>query len=376
MTEPIVQGWCPGAYKPMMSGDGLVVRIRPVAAEVSRAQAEGIAEAAKAFGNGFIDLTNRANLQIRGVSDDSYSGLMQALDKLDLLDDDPALEPKRNIVLTPFFKTGDLSHRLYNALLSALAEFPSFPGKFGFAIDCGPDRVLTDVPADIRFETTSAGDVIVRAEGSETGLKVHESSAIPAALQLAEWFMSNRPEDIRRMPKLLTAIALPPNFQGDTPAAASQHTGPGLLNGGIELAAPYGQLAADDLLALIDATNVTRLRVTPWRSLWLENLTEFPKTSLITSPDDPRSKIDACAGMPFCPQASVVTRSLADKLAGKWEGSLHVAGCAKGCTHPSTADVVLVGRNGLFDLVRHGTAWEEPIQTGLTPDEIFELDLT
>ena len=28
MSAPIVQGWCPGAHRPMMSGDGLVVRVR------------------------------------------------------------------------------------------------------------------------------------------------------------------------------------------------------------------------------------------------------------------------------------------------------------------------------------------------------------
>lgn len=28
MSVPIIQGWCPGALRPMASGDGLVVRIR------------------------------------------------------------------------------------------------------------------------------------------------------------------------------------------------------------------------------------------------------------------------------------------------------------------------------------------------------------
>ena len=28
-SKPVVQGWCPGAHRPMMSGDGLVVRVRP-----------------------------------------------------------------------------------------------------------------------------------------------------------------------------------------------------------------------------------------------------------------------------------------------------------------------------------------------------------
>ena len=29
MSAPVIQGWCPGALRPMMSGDGLVVRVRP-----------------------------------------------------------------------------------------------------------------------------------------------------------------------------------------------------------------------------------------------------------------------------------------------------------------------------------------------------------
>ena len=28
---PIIKGWCPGALRPMPSGDGLVVRVRPKA---------------------------------------------------------------------------------------------------------------------------------------------------------------------------------------------------------------------------------------------------------------------------------------------------------------------------------------------------------
>ena len=82
MSAPEVKGWCPGAYKPMQSGDGLVVRVRPMAAQISAAQATGLAQAAQAHGNGFIDLTNRANLQIRGVSTDSYPALMADLDSM------------------------------------------------------------------------------------------------------------------------------------------------------------------------------------------------------------------------------------------------------------------------------------------------------
>ena len=65
-----IKGWCPSALRPMQSGDGFVVRIRPHGGRLSAEQAEGIADLAERHGNGLIDLTGRANLQIRGVRAD------------------------------------------------------------------------------------------------------------------------------------------------------------------------------------------------------------------------------------------------------------------------------------------------------------------
>ena len=64
-----VKGWCPGALRPMQSGDGLIVRVRPQSATFSPDELGVLADAARHFGNGHIDLTRRANLQIRGVSE-------------------------------------------------------------------------------------------------------------------------------------------------------------------------------------------------------------------------------------------------------------------------------------------------------------------
>ena len=43
MDTPQVKGWCPGALRPMLSGDGLVLRVRPHGGRLSQAQAAGIA---------------------------------------------------------------------------------------------------------------------------------------------------------------------------------------------------------------------------------------------------------------------------------------------------------------------------------------------
>ncbi len=122
----------------MRSGDGLVVRIRPHGGRLSPAQATGIAELAERFGNGLIDVTNRANLQIRGVSDAGHASLIEGLARLDLIDADPASEALRNIVVAPFWLRGDDTVSLAVELELALAARRlSLPVKFGFAVDCG-----------------------------------------------------------------------------------------------------------------------------------------------------------------------------------------------------------------------------------------------
>ena len=94
-------GWCPGALRPMPSRDGSIVRVKPHGATLSPDQAIGIAAAAITFGNGALDLTSHANLQIRGASDASLPGLTEALDRLGLLDPDAGAEARRNVMMSP-----------------------------------------------------------------------------------------------------------------------------------------------------------------------------------------------------------------------------------------------------------------------------------
>ena len=116
MVDFALKGWCPGALKPMESGDGWVVRIRPRMAHLTSAQVTGIAEAALAYGNGVIELTARANVQLRGVTPASHPPLILALDRLGLVDDDVETESHRNVVVTPFWdgaETKLLAENLY-----------------------------------------------------------------------------------------------------------------------------------------------------------------------------------------------------------------------------------------------------------------------
>src|SRR5690606_38730248 len=78
IENPLTKGWCPGALRPMQAGDGLLVRIRPPAGRLSAAQARGIAGVASRYGNGVIDISNRANLQVQGVRSEYHDALLSA----------------------------------------------------------------------------------------------------------------------------------------------------------------------------------------------------------------------------------------------------------------------------------------------------------
>lgn len=158
MSGVAVKGWCPGALRPMQSGDGLVVRVRPFGGRLDAAQITGLAHLAERHGNGLIDVTSRANLQIRGVSEISHGLLLDGLAELALLDPDPDTESRRNILVTPFWRTGDETQSLAAELEEALSDSAlDLPTKFGFAIDDGSSRVLAGDSADVRIERDQTG---------------------------------------------------------------------------------------------------------------------------------------------------------------------------------------------------------------------------
>lgn len=376
MSAPDIKGWCPGAWRPMRSGDGLVVRVRPWLGQIDRAQAMGLAGLAERYGSGMIDVTNRANLQLRGIGDAAHPAVLDGLAALHLLDGTPEAEAHRNIVLDPFH-TDPASVRLASALAEALQEpeFATLPNKFGFVVDAEARR-LAEVSGDIRIEP-GEGALVVRADGQATGRAVSDTArAFDAALALARWFIASGgvgADGRGRMARHLATQPLPPDLAGEAgPLPASLPLVPGKRHGGVGIAAAFGQFSADSLRALAAALDEDQpIRITPFRMLFVPGLSQAPPhPDLITDPHDPLLRVTACPGAPFCPQASVETRALARRLAPLTPVPLHVSGCAKGCALPGPAPLTLTGRDGAFDLVQHGAPWEEPSHRGLDPDTL------
>ncbi len=369
---PEIKGWCPGAHRPMMAADGLVVRVRPPLGVLAPAQARGLADLAEAFGTGFVELTSRANLQLRGVSD--HAAVLAGLAGLALLDDDPDFEARRNVILDPFRHAQDVD--LAAALIEGLRapEFARLPGKFGFVIDTGPERQLAGISGDIRLEASDAG-MILRADGQGLGLPVACDMAATAALDLARWFLASGgvgPDGRGRLKLHIASTPLPARFCGTLPPVPAAPTvRPGANDTLTLVAAAFGRLAARDLRAL--SQQARALYMTPWRMIAVDGPVPPLGPDAITDPADPRLGVSACTGAPGCPQATVETRALAASLAPLAPGGLHVSGCAKGCAHPGAQALTLVGREGRFDLVRDGAPWDKPALSGLAPQTLAEV---
>jgi precorrin-3B synthase len=346
-----VKGWCPGALRPMESGDGLIARVRPWCGAFSLAQARGLGEIAERLGNGHIDLTRRANLQIRGLREESLPGLHETLDRLGLLDPDPATEAARNIMVGPL--AGAETRALAEALSRALAKdrrVAALPAKFGWLIDDGGPLSIIGERADVALYVTNVG-MALRIDGQWMG-----GGSIKAALQAA---FGGRPA----LPKI--DIAPVPGWRRL-----------GRLAGMTGVAAPFGRLEAGqlrELAGLAEEAGASEIRLSPWRALYVNALVEIPaELGLIVDEDDPLLRIDACPGAPACRSASVDTRRAALQLTSSFAGTLHVSGCAKGCARSAPADLTLVGEGGRYGVVRNGTA-RDVIERTIDADDLAAL---
>jgi precorrin-3B synthase len=407
-TRPQVKGWCPGAYAPMQSNDGLLMRAKIVGSRVSAAQLAEIAAIARDCGNGLVDLSQRAQLQLRGVTAETLQEALRRLDAIGLLARDADAERVTNIVASPLadldprvaFDANALARDLAQALIADEA-LRALPAKFLFAIDDGGALSVADVEADIHIEATPEGSVVRVAGAVDRAAIVTRDEAIPAALRLARAFVSLRAGDfeLRRMKRLIAARGADAVFAEarlkTTPhnrAASPRRPWLGAQSAGgvfAGVAAPSGRFRAEELAALTElakAEGVGDLRLTPWRAFLIPATSPdaagrivhaAQRLGLIVSHDDPRLAVVACPGAPECPQAQGETRAplarlapLAQKLAGADGVGLHISGCAKGCAHPGRTTVTLVARNSLYDLIENGCASDAPRLEGLTLDAV------
>jgi precorrin-3B synthase len=421
-----VKGWCPGALRPMLSGDGLIVRVRPQSATLGLDELAVLVDAAGLFGNGHIDLTRRANLQIRGVSEATLPQLHEVIARLGLLDDSPDGEAVRNVMINPLAGIdpaevldvrsigGELAR-----LLASEKSLWALPTKFGFIVDGGGLLDLAEQRGDVRLAAIADGPNSAVAVGLEArgGVEwlgsIFPGAAAAAAIETGLAFIGVASREKRQRMRDLSDEGLASIRSVIGPRLDALRENPrnadarlikraGLIELGagrlaVGIAAPFGRVEADQFRMLADAIaahGVKAIRLSPWRALYAEVPSEQSGQSilvvaasvgLIVDPGDPLLQIEACPGAPGCQSTSLDTRGDGRRLAGLlprfgFTGTIHVSGCAKGCAKSGTSDLVLVGAEGRYGLVRDGTAQDSPARRfsfsdlAADPGKIFDAD--
>jgi precorrin-3B synthase len=412
-APPCRKGWCPGALRPMETGDGLLARVRAPRGRLSPDQAAALADAAIRCGNGAIGLSGRGNLHLRGLSERTLPDLHAHLAESRLIDADPEVERLRNIVTSPLDDLDpeaafDLA-RSVAALETRLKEderLRRLPAKFSFVLDAQGRLPLGDVDADIRFEALRSGMFAVFLAG-EDALAAEcvpaETGDVAAQLGFAFLALAGAGKTApRRMRALIERQGAEPVFAEAAlqakPRARSQGLatlrdilgarvfGSGLVVGA---AAPFGEFEAVRFKALIaraGSRGANGLRLTPWRAFMIVGLdprgaalmlASIAELGFIANPDDPRLRVAACPGAPACMHAHRRVRDDAARWAAllpKGEGVvLHVSGCVKGCAKPSATAATLTATGTGYDFILAGKAADSPVRRGLKSAEAARL---
>jgi precorrin-3B synthase len=339
------------------AADGGLARVRLPGGRLTAAQLDVLRVAAAELGDGRLELTSRANVQLRGLDADGPRELSDRLFAAGLL---PSIthERVRNILASPLsgldqdsrYDVLPVAAALDEALCdrAALAELP---GRFLFALDDGRGDL-----AELR------GDVLVRALDEQTGLlsvgnrgvRVEWAAVPELMLAAAEAFLQVRDEEwrIAEVPdgeeRILERLGLqatelmPPET---TRVVAGVH------GSALVATVPLGSLTQQQAAAL--AQIAPEIGITPWRSVVVPTKTADVE-GLLTTSDSVWEGVTACAGQPGCAKALADVRADAARLMPRMRRDgrrVHWSGCERRCGKPAGGfvDVLAVGDGYLVD---------------------------
>lgn len=390
--------------------DGGISRIKLDAGTLSAAQAEAVAHAAERFAGGVIEVTNRSNLQIRGIGSD-HAGLIECLLAAGLGPRQAAGDDVRNLMISPtagldraqLFDSRALAAQILESLQTT-ERFHQLSAKFAVQLDAGEDLAMLTHPHDLWLSALRLDGQVWLAFGL-AGCPAHSAplGAVPLAdghalvLAVLQRFLDLASPQQARMRQLLVDCTGEAFVQGLGLAVRrddvvlgwrrprrdlAQHLGVypqrQAATVAVGAAAPLGRLSATQLrgAAHLAATlGDGSLRMTPWQSLLLPTVAAHQADAalqglhalgLLCDPRQALARMVACTGSSGCAKALADTKADALQLAALLRepgavAGIHLSGCARSCAlaHSAPATLLAVGR-GHYDLYYH-----DPAQPGL-----------
>jgi ferredoxin-nitrite reductase len=149
---------CPGLFYQTSARDGTLSRIRIPGGILTSQQFHVIADLADEFGEGYTNITNRANLQIREILTEIPADALRTLQEIGIASAIPEVDHLRNIMASPtagidlyeLIDTRSLIHELDN-YITTHAELAPLSPKFSVAFDGGGSVSIRDRLNDIAW---------------------------------------------------------------------------------------------------------------------------------------------------------------------------------------------------------------------------------
>ncbi|MEE6139135.1 precorrin-3B synthase [Mycobacterium sp. 050128] len=355
---------CPGALQVHQAADGALVRVRLPGGMITAAQLAALAGLSSGFGSGTLELTVRANVQLRAITD--VSAVAEGIAEAGLLPS-ATHERVRNIVASPLSgrSGGRADVRAWvgalDAAICAEPKLVDLGGRFWFSIDDGRADV-SGLGADVGVHVCEDGYALLLM-GRDTGLRMAADDVVTTLVGVAVRFTEiresawriNELDDIEDLLPGADFGAVPFAPVSKPPVGWIPQDGPG-PEGRVTLGAavPLGVLPAQvaEYLAVIEAPMV----ITPWRSLLVCDLDEGVADSalrvlaplgLVFDENSPWLDISACTGSPGCAHSAADVRADAANLIGT-DSSVHrhYVGCERACGSPPSGQVLVATGDG------------------------------
>ncbi|MGH7002545.1 MAG: precorrin-3B synthase [Alphaproteobacteria bacterium] len=418
LAKPSVQdrrSACPGLFRMAQARDGAICRLKLTFGTLTAGEARAIAAAAGAFGNGRIDITNRANLQIRGVRGDSANALTGALIDAGLGPLTDKGDDVRNVMINPLagYDRARVDVRpLAGRLLARLQTDPAYQTlspKFCLFVDGGETLAPVEHPHDVWLSAAdpqspdphfcfgvagiaptaphqppALGIVgMERAFALTTALLdlfIEWNRQNPAASRLRHMLADIGAETlVGRLERRLGFAVNGSRCQSWRRSLPAPHGHLGVIHTAndpvcaVGAMPPLGRLDPGSLLALAriaENYGAGMLRLTPWQSVLLPDvaavraedaLAALAALGFRSDPAEPLATMISCSGAAGCASALAATRADGLRLAGLLRGlpgipRIHMSGCAKSCAAPSAQPVTLVATApGHYDIFLYAT---------------------
>ena len=416
---------CPGLLRIVHALDGGICRVKLAGGQLHSHQARAIAEAASHCASGVLELTNRSNLQIRGVRSGCENTLIAQLLDAGLGPRNLAADDVRNLMLSPaagldraaLWDTRPLATQIL-ALLENSPELHALSAKFALQLDGGESLAMLQHPHDL-WLSALPGEPQWLAFGLAGSPSAPALAAVPVEHGLAlvhgvlSVFLQLAGPGQNRMRQVVSSLpvaAFIEHLQARLPfplrrdQAVAHWRRPevpcrapmGLIaqqQAGLQMvaaAARLGRISANQLLALADLAEQygdASLRLTPWQGLLLPNipaaaadavLQALAELDLLTDTREPLGHLIACSGSAGCAKGLTDSKADALHLAERLRAStarphVHISACPRSCAAAHTAPFTLLassaGHYQLYQRTPEAAGFGQLLASAMTIDE-------